>query len=154
MESILSFCESLEVPVVSFSAGETVFQEGDVEDILLVLIDGKVSVEREGVLISTLTSPGAVFGEVSILVGGAHTATLKAVDDAKFYEIQDGTDFLKGNPELGLELAYILAGRLKSITASLAAVEHESEDRQEEADLMADLVGSLMRNLSGGDDEE
>ncbi|MAS92034.1 MAG: hypothetical protein CMO55_02465 [Verrucomicrobiales bacterium] len=152
MNSILALCQSFEVPVKSFAAGDTVFQEGEVEDILMVLIDGKVEVEREGVTISTLTGPGSVFGEVSILVGGAHTATVKAVEESRFYEIQDGTDFLKANPELGLQLAYVLAARLKAITASLAQIEHESEDRQEEADLMAELVGSLMRNLSGEED--
>lgn len=150
MNPILSYCEQHDVPIRTFQPGETVFEEGVEEDLLFVMKGGNVSVRREAVELSAIDYAGALFGEVSVLVGGAHTATVVAVDESAFYVIENGTAFLKEHPELGLHVAFVLASRLKAITSNMAKLDHEMGDQEEELDLMTDLVGGLMRMRERG----
>lgn len=145
MNPILSYCEQNDIPVRFFAPGETVIKEGTEEDLLFVMKSGNVSIRREDVELSSIDYEGALFGEVSILVGGAHTATVVSVDESTFHIIEDGPNFLEQNPELALHVAYVLASRLKAITENMAKLDHEMGDQEEELDLMTDLVGGLMR---------
>ncbi|MEM9016454.1 MAG: cyclic nucleotide-binding domain-containing protein [Verrucomicrobiota bacterium] len=153
MNPILSYCEQNDIPMCSYEPSETVIKEGAEEDVLLVMKSGNVSIQREGVELSSIDYEGALFGEVSILVGGAHTATVVAIDESSFYAIKDGPAFLEENPDLGLHVAYVLASRLKAITANMAKLDHELGDQEEELDLMTDLVGGLMRMQERGKSE-
>ncbi|MEM1440880.1 MAG: cyclic nucleotide-binding domain-containing protein [Verrucomicrobiota bacterium] len=145
MNPILSYCEQNDISVRTFEAGETVIKEGAEEDLLFVMKSGKVSIRRAELELSSIDYAGALFGEVSILVGGAYTATVISTEQSSFYVIENGPTFLEENPKLGLHVAYVLASRLKAITTNMASLDHEMGDQEEELDLMTDLVGGLMR---------
>ncbi|MEM7599984.1 MAG: cyclic nucleotide-binding domain-containing protein [Verrucomicrobiota bacterium] len=145
MNPILSYCEQNDVPVRTYGPGEAAITEGVEEDLLLVLKSGKVSIRREELELSSIDYAGALFGEVSILVGGAFTATVVALEESTFYAIENGSAFLESNPGLAHHIAWVLASRLKAVTSSMARLDHEMGDQEEELDLMTDLVGGLMR---------
>jgi CRP-like cAMP-binding protein len=52
---------------------------------LLILRKGVVAVLKEGVEIATVTEPGAVFGEVSVLLDQPHMADVRALEVSQFY---------------------------------------------------------------------
>ena len=72
------------LPAVSIQAGETVLSADSTTGRLLILKEGKVSVEQEGVEIARVMEPGAVFGELSVLLDQPHTADVRRLKPRSF----------------------------------------------------------------------
>ena len=62
------------LPLATYRAGETVLTAASTTGRLLILRQGAVAVVKDGVAIAKVTEPGAVFGELSVLLGQPHTA--------------------------------------------------------------------------------
>src|SRR5215469_8319562 len=73
------------LPIASFQAGETVLRAGSRTGRLLILKKGAVSVVKEGVEIARVSEPGAVFGELSILLDQPHTADVRTLESSEFH---------------------------------------------------------------------
>src|SRR5262245_33690712 len=58
-------------------AGETVLTSGSRTGRLLVLRSGSVEVVRDGAQIAKVSTPGAVFGELAVLLNKSHTADVR-----------------------------------------------------------------------------
>ena len=56
------------LPLATYRAGETVLSTAATTGQLQVLKEGAVAVVKEGVEIAGVTEPGAVFGELSVLL--------------------------------------------------------------------------------------
>jgi len=68
----------------SITAGDVLFEQGEVDDgRLYLLLNGVLVVEVDGDQVAEI-GPGAVFGERAELGDGRRTATLRAVTDCKF----------------------------------------------------------------------
>jgi CRP-like cAMP-binding protein len=63
------------LPVKTYEAGETVFAAGSRTGRLLILRKGSVVIVKDGVEIAKVAEPGAVFGELSVLLDKPHTRT-------------------------------------------------------------------------------
>jgi CRP-like cAMP-binding protein len=61
------------LPLVTYRAGESVLTAGSTTGRLLILKEGAVAVVKEGVQIAKVTEPGAVFGELSVLLDQPHS---------------------------------------------------------------------------------
>jgi hypothetical protein len=61
-------------PIATYQAGETVVAAAATTGRLLILRKGAVAVLRDGVEIAAVTEPGAVFGELSVLLDQPHAA--------------------------------------------------------------------------------
>ena len=72
-------------PLVTYQAGESVLTAGLITGRLLILKQGAVEVIREGVQIAKVTEPGAVFGELSVLLDQPHTADVRALEVSEFH---------------------------------------------------------------------
>ena len=48
-----------------------------------MLLDGALEISRAGTFITVVDAPGAIFGEMSALLGSAATATVRAVRDSR-----------------------------------------------------------------------
>ena len=57
----------------TFNPGETVLAAGSTTGQLFILREGAVEVVRDGMRIATVSEPGAVFGELSVLLDKPHT---------------------------------------------------------------------------------
>src|SRR5437588_10987171 len=73
------------LPVAWFQAGDTVLGAGTRTGRLLILKKGAVAVTKGGVEIAKVSEPGAVFGELSILLDQPHTADVRAVEASQFH---------------------------------------------------------------------
>jgi hypothetical protein len=70
------------------AAGAEVLHEGGRTGHLYVLIEGRLEVVKGDTVVATLTEPGAVLGEMSVLLDQPHTATVRAAQDSAIYQIE------------------------------------------------------------------
>jgi CRP/FNR family cyclic AMP-dependent transcriptional regulator len=101
------------LPLATYQPGETVLSAASTTGRLLILKEGVVAVVKEGVEIARGTEPGAVFGELSVLLDQPHTADVRALEASQFH-IADAATILRVDPIALLYVATILAQRLDS----------------------------------------
>ena len=93
---------------------------------LFVLVSGCLEVIKNGdTVIATIAKPGAFVGEMALLLGIPHTATVRAIEPTTCCVIQEGESYLSSHPELLLAVARMLAERLHSATAYLADIKRQ-----------------------------
>ena len=68
--------------------------------------------------IAKVAEPGAVFGELSVLLGQPHTADVHALETSQFH-IANATALLAQNPIAALYVATVLAHRLDGVNHAL-----------------------------------
>jgi len=71
----------------SVAAGQVLWEEGTAGDTMIVLLDGEVTVERDGKVEATI-GPGGWVGEVALLHDVPRTATVRAHTDVAFCTLQ------------------------------------------------------------------
>ncbi|MBI2150504.1 MAG: Crp/Fnr family transcriptional regulator [Acidobacteria bacterium] len=84
------------------SAGEVVFQEGDLSDALYVVIEGRVELTRGPAPVVEVATPGQAFGTYAVLTREPRYFTAKAVEDTFTLAIaaDDFYDLLSHNAEM------------------------------------------------------
>lgn len=124
---------------------EVLFGQGDsAPTAVAVLVSGALLVELDGSLLAEITTPGAFVGEIGALLGTVRSATVVAREPSTVRLIGDVESFLATHPELALELARQLAGRLHRLLAYLADIRAQYAD----ADGHLALVGSVLGRLA------
>ena len=146
------------VHVVSVPAGQTLFEYGDPGDSLYVIRSGAVEVffkDDTGTRILLETArAGDFFGELSLLDGGARTASVAVIEDMDALRVdrEDLDQFLRTRPAAALGLLAAMGRRLRFTTEKLRHtasrnVNEEVEDRRtavmKVADWIAEFSGSI-----------
>lgn len=142
MQSILSLCQGL--PEKSFQPGEILMTEGGRDKLIYVLIEGGVDIYKRDILVSRQSEPGAIYGELAVLLEVPHTATVKAATPLKTYVVEEATAFLRSHPDLSFLLASLLARKLNSITTYLADLKDQFEDRHDHLGMVDEVLASLL----------
>jgi CRP/FNR family cyclic AMP-dependent transcriptional regulator len=96
---------------------------------LLILRKGAVAVLKEGVEIATVTEPGAVFGELSVLLDQPHAADVRALETSQFY-VADAAALLRVDPIALLYVATVLARRLDDANRALIELKRQVQAGQ------------------------
>jgi len=112
------------LPLVTYRPGETVIVEGSKTDRLLFLKKGSVAIVRDDTEIAKVAEPGAVFGELSVLLGWPHTSDVRALETSQFH-IANATTFFEQNPMAVLYLATVLAHRLDGANQALVQLKNQ-----------------------------
>ena len=112
------------LPLVTYQAGETVIADGSRTERLLILRKGTVAVVKKDTEIAKVTEPGAVFGELSVLLDQPHTADVRALETSQFH-VANATALLAQNPIAVLYVATTLAHRLDSANHALIQLKHQ-----------------------------
>jgi hypothetical protein len=86
------------LPLATYQAGETVLSAASTTGRLLILKEGAVAVVKEGVEIARVAEPGAVFGELSVLLDQPHTADVRALEASQFH-VTDAAAAIRRAPE-------------------------------------------------------
>ena len=128
MSSILELLEGGEVR--QFETGQVVIDQGDRTNLLFFLIEGAVEVIKDGVTVATSSQPGAVFGELSALLGGNHTATVRALKPCSFNVVGNPREFLKASPIVCLHVCELVARRLDAVNKYLVDVKGQFEGHE------------------------
>ena len=117
MSAILKLCQG--VPLQTVAPGTILLAEGKHDRTLCVLVDGEVEILKDEFQANTVSEPGAVFGEMSILLNSPHTATVRARTPCRVHMIENGEVFLRENKDMAYDLLKIVAGRLQGVTTHL-----------------------------------
>ena len=118
---------SAALPEVAFARDEVLIREGEAHGRLFVLVEGEVEISRAGTRITTVDVPGAVFGEMSALLGAAATATVRALRDSRLRRSDDPNTFL-ADPRVARAVATMLARRLDTINGYLVDLRRQYDD--------------------------
>ena len=136
------------LPLVTYEAGETVIADGSRTGRLLILKNGTVTILKDDKEIAKVAEPGAVFGELSVLLDQPHTAEVRALEISQFH-IADATALLSQNPTAVLYVATILAQRLDVANHALIQLKSQLQTR-EPHNVVAKTVGRMEQLLAGG----
>lgn len=126
MTGLLPLTEDL--PVRTVPAGEVLIDEGAEPGPMYVLVSGEASIEREGVPFARILHPGAIFGEMSVVLGRPATATVRASTDLVVREVDDAERFFAERPAAALEVLRMTAQRLDGLTRYLVDVKAQFAD--------------------------
>jgi CRP/FNR family transcriptional regulator, cyclic AMP receptor protein len=132
------------MPEQRLEAGEVLFGQGDGDGrSVAVLVEGALRVELDGVHLSDVTTPGGFVGEIAALLGTARTAAVVATRPSTVRIIGDPDAFFASHPQIGLELARQLAGRLHRLLAYLGDVRSQYADADGHLTLIDSVLGRL-----------
>ncbi len=116
------------LPEVHIAPGKAVVVEGNQSGEIFVLVSGALRVRKGDQEINTITDPGAIVGEVSVLLGTRHGATVEAAEHTVLRVARDGKSFLGEDPVLLRTVATGLAERLNFVSAYLADLKDQYGD--------------------------
>jgi CRP-like cAMP-binding protein len=119
---------SADLPEAEFAPGETIVREGGAAAGIWVLVSGALQVRKGGVLVNTITQPGALVGEVSVLLDTAYGATVETTEHSVLRYARDGRALLLSDPAITMLVAVGLAERLNFVTSYLADLKHQYGD--------------------------
>jgi CRP-like cAMP-binding protein len=109
-------------------------------------------------VVATVTEPGAVLGEMSVLLGLPYTATVRACSDTVIYEFEDAASLLKQEPELSLLLARLLAQRLNVANTYLADLKRQYAGHGTHLAMVGEVLQSMINlpplEVSPGSDRQ
>jgi len=131
--------------VESFEAGSIVIEQGGKSGPLLVLIKGEVEILRDNVRVAKASEPGVIFGEMSVLLEGDYTATVRALQLSSFAVIENPRQFLASSAEASLYVAGLLAARLSALNKYLVDVKQQYEGH-DHISMVDDVLDTLMHH--------
>jgi CRP-like cAMP-binding protein len=131
------------LPLATYQAGETVLAAASTTGRLLILKKGAVEVIKDGVEIARVAEPGAVFGELSVLLDQPHTADVRALEASQFH-VADAATLLRIEPFALFYVATVLAQRLDG--ANKAVVELKQQVQTGEPRV---VIGKTVERLEG-----
>lgn len=143
MRSILDHCTGVEPR--ECATGTVLLAEGATSGRLFILAEGRIEVLRGDTQVALVGEPGAVFGEMSILLGLPHTATVRAASPVSAYVFDDAEEFLRSHPEIGFYLAKLLAQRLNAATTYLVDLKRQFEGHSDHLGMVGEVLESLMQ---------
>jgi uncharacterized membrane protein len=146
------------VEIVQFAAGTVLFNRGDPGDSLYVVSSGTVELffkndTGERIVLDTVTS-GHFFGEISLLDGGARTASAVAINDVEAVVVdrEDLAELIRLQPGAAMELLAATGRRLRETNETLRHtasrnVNEETEDKRSRVMKVADWISEFSGSL-------
>lgn len=115
----------------TFRPGDMLIVEGSRHGKLFILVSGELAVLRDGVEVATISEPGALVGEIAVLLDAAPSASVKARTAAKAYVVTNALERFESDPALLLRVARLLANRLNATTGLLVKSRHLFEGKED-----------------------
>jgi CRP/FNR family cyclic AMP-dependent transcriptional regulator len=94
--------------------------------------------------INTVSEPGAIFGEISVLLNIPHMATVKTLAPSRMYLVERANEFLQSHTDIAYHLAQLLAQRLHGITTYLVDLKNQFEDQEDHLGMVDEVLESLV----------
>jgi CRP/FNR family transcriptional regulator, cyclic AMP receptor protein len=114
--------------------------------------------EDSAFVVATVAEPGAVLGEMSVLLGEPHTATVRAAAQSIIYELDDASAFLNEQPAVALLIARLLAQRLNIANSYLADLKRQYAGQGDHLAMVGDILQCMInlpsQQVSPGSDRQ
>ena len=142
MASILDACAGARRH--DYPSGTILLSEGDTSGRLYVLAEGAVEVLRGDTQVALIKGAGSIFGEMSVLLGRPHTATVRAASPVSAYVFEDAESFLRSHPEIAFFLGRLLAERLNAATTYLVDIKRQFEGHGNHLGMVGEVLETLI----------
>lgn len=144
MSDIIERCTDL--PRREFATGSTLVEQGDRFGSIIILVAGSIRIERDGIPLAVMDTPGAILGDMSTVLDRPATATMRAVEDCVVLCADDGAAYLRSRPDVLLDVARALATRLDNLTGHLADVQRQYSGDSGHLGMLDDVLSTLMHH--------
>jgi CRP-like cAMP-binding protein len=119
---------SAHLPVIEVEPGDRIVEEGTTTGGIWVLVNGTLRVVKAGMHVNTISDPGAVIGEMAVLLDAPHSATVEAMSASTLRYAAEGAALLAGDVGITQLVAVGLANRLLFVTTYLADLTRQYAD--------------------------
>jgi CRP/FNR family transcriptional regulator, cyclic AMP receptor protein len=137
-------------PIEAFAEGELILRQGTVSERMLFLKEGAVDIVRDEVTLARVTEPGAVLGDMAVILGRPHSADVRAAAPSRCHVIDDAARLLRVEPALALFVMTVLASRLDAVNGLLIEARARVGDAGPQRGFLAETLESLGRAMRGG----
>jgi CRP/FNR family transcriptional regulator, cyclic AMP receptor protein len=144
VDELLALCADL--PIETIRAGDPLIEFGAPPSRMYLLVSGEVTIERDGVPFARIDHPGAVFGEMSVILDRPATATVRAGSDVEVYAIDDPDRFLREQPGAALAVLRMTASRLDGLTHYLVDVKQQFADDESHFGMLGQILDTLVHH--------
>jgi CRP/FNR family transcriptional regulator, cyclic AMP receptor protein len=118
---------SAHLPEVELDSGHVVIHEGGSGGAIWILLSGALQVRKGDMPVNTITVPGAVVGEIAVLLHTDHGATVETIEPSRLRYAADGRALL-ADPAVAMLIAAGLAERLNFVSSYLADLKYQYGD--------------------------
>jgi CRP/FNR family cyclic AMP-dependent transcriptional regulator len=133
---------SSHLPEVEVDSGHEIVREGERSGAIWILLSGELRVRRGTTVIDWIDRPGAVIGEMALLLDTVATASVEATEPTRLRHAANGEEFL-ADPMVTRLVAVGLADRLNLVTTYLVDVQDQYDDAPE-MDMVREMLKRLM----------
>ena len=144
MASILDLCHAL--PTRAFESGAVLLCEGKTSGLLYILIDGEIEIVKGDFQINVVSDPGAIFGEISVLLNIPNSATVRAVTPCTAHVVEGGDLFLQSHKEIAYQLSKLLAQRVYRLSTYLVDLKRQFEHHDNHLSMVDDVLETLIHD--------
>jgi CRP-like cAMP-binding protein len=127
-------------------ADEMLLETGVQQSSLYVLESGELAIELGNERINTVTTPGSVIGEISMLLGLPVSADVRADGPVTVRVVEDAEELFHAEPEFGHFISVTLARRLYRITGYLDDLRRQYADSGTTLGLVTTVLEDLLRD--------
>lgn len=135
---------AVSLPLETLKPGHRLTTEGSHSGRLYLLEAGRLAVSRDGVDIAHIEEPWAIVGEMAVLLGTPHSATVTAETEVRVRVIDEALDVLQQNPDFALHIATLACARLNATSALLVDLRHAAEGKKQEQALMSRILTAML----------
>ena len=116
-----------------FQAGDIIIHEGERSGRIYILKSGVLEVIKDGVIISEISEQGSIIGEMSSLLEGKRTATVRARVDSELYLVDhELSEIVEKYPNITVKILITLADRLVDLEKRYCQLAEEKEKLEKE----------------------
>jgi small-conductance mechanosensitive channel/CRP-like cAMP-binding protein len=131
-----------------FAAGEAITREGEQDDGLYIIVDGKAEVrigDGDGTRTIATLGPGQFFGEMALLTGEVRSATVVALTDLDCYRLDKHAfeAMVQARPALADAVAEVLTDRRVALASARDAVDDAAGHRRDVKHDLLDRIRSF-----------
>jgi|SRR5918996_1045259 CRP-like cAMP-binding protein len=137
------------LPIETYRQGDLVLAGGSSTGKLLIMSEGAVEILRGGVRIAEIADPGAIFGDLAVLLDQPHSADVRALAPSTFY-VADGRTILRVDPITTLYVAVVLAQRLETVDSLLVEAKRRLAQTDQPRHALRETLDSIGRTLQYG----
>ncbi len=115
-----------------FADGDVVFEEGEASNYMYYIVSGQLNIYRDQSLVSWLRADDMLLGEMSFLLSNKRSATVKSNGESKLIRISRNklVNSIKSQPQYGILLARLLAGRLDRLNDHVAKLKSRVQGQE------------------------
>lgn len=139
-----------ESPQFAVDDGVAILVEGERSSSIYVLVSGELEVQRRGRGVVRISEPGAIVGELGLLLDQPASADVVAVGPTVVHELEGSDEFFARHPQFMGYLAMMLAKRLLLVSTYLTDLQDQFADSSTTLGLVPTVLRELL-DTSGSD---